>query len=80
MEMKHHIFNHRIEVSPSLHEKLLKSPIISQKVSIRTYALSILSIAIIALNLYFFMANKEKMAEEQILESQYANFGSDLSI
>jgi hypothetical protein len=80
MEMKHHLFNHRIEVNASLHEKLLKSPIHAQKEKIRLYTLSILSCVIIALNVYYFMASQEKMTENQILESQYANFGSDLSI
>ncbi len=71
---------HSLEVSTSLHEKLLKSPVYAQKMKIRSLTISIITTLLILFNLFYFMSNQKTLAEDQILESQYANFGSDLSI
>ncbi len=71
---------HSLEVSTSLHEKLLKSPVYAQKMKNRSLTISIITTLLILFNLFYFMSNQETLAEDQILESQYANFGSDLSI
>jgi hypothetical protein len=71
---------HSLEVSTSLHEKLLKSPVYAQKMKNRSLTIIIITTLLILFNLFYFMSNQETLAEDQILESQYANFGSDLSI
>jgi hypothetical protein len=78
--MKNHRTIQPIEVSASLHDRLMKSPVYAQKITARTLTISILTTLLILINLFYFMANQENIAEDQILESQYANFGSDLSI
>jgi hypothetical protein len=78
--MKNHRTIQPIEVSASLHDRLMKSPVYAQKIKTRTLTISILTTLLILINLFYFMANQENIAEDQILESQYANFGSDLSI
>ncbi|MEN9988352.1 MAG: hypothetical protein RLZZ585_1391 [Bacteroidota bacterium] len=69
-----------IEVSSSLHDKLMKSPVHAQKIKTRTLTVSIITTLLILINLFYYMSNQENLAENQILESQYANFGSDLAI
>ena len=69
-----------LEVSTSLHDRLMKSPVYAQKIKTRTLTLTILTTLLILINLVYFISNQENLAEDQILESQYANFGSDLSI
>lgn len=69
-----------LEVSTSLHDRLMKSPVYAQKIKTRTLTLTILTTVLILINLVYFISNQENLAEDQILESQYANFGSDLSI
>jgi hypothetical protein len=69
-----------LEVSASLHDRLMKSPVYAQKIKTRTLTLTILTTVLILINLVYFISNQENLAEDQILESQYANFGSDLSI
>lgn len=69
-----------MEVSTSLHEKLLKSPVYAQKMKNRSLIIGIISTLLILFNLFYFMSNQETIARDRILESQYANFGSDLSI
>ena len=71
---------HSLEVSTSLHEKLLKSPVYAQKMKNRSLIIGIISTLLILFNLFYFMSNQETIARDRILESQYANFGSDLSI
>ncbi|MEN9971712.1 MAG: hypothetical protein RIS20_59 [Bacteroidota bacterium] len=78
--MKNHRTIQPIEVSASLHDRLMKSPVYAQKIKTRTLTISILTTLLILINLFYFMANQENITEDQILESQYANFGSDLSI
>lgn len=69
-----------LEVSTSLHDKLMKSPVFAQKMKFRTLTVSIITTILILINLFYFMSNQDNLAENQILETQYANFGSDLSI
>jgi hypothetical protein len=69
-----------LEVSTSLHDKLMKSPVYAQKMKFRTMTVSIITTLLILINLFYYMSNQENLAENQILETQYANFGSDLSI
>ncbi len=69
-----------LEVSSSLHEKLMKSPVYAQKMKTRTLTVSVITTLLILLNLVYYMSNQKNLAEDNILESQYANFGSDLSI
>jgi hypothetical protein len=69
-----------LEVSTSLHDKLMKSPVYAQKIKTRTLTLTVLTTLLIVINLFYFMSKQENLVEDQILESQYANFGSDLSI
>lgn len=69
-----------LEVSTSLHDKLMKSPVFAQKMKFRTLTVSIITTLLILINLFYFMSNQDNLAENQILETQYANFGSDLSI
>ena len=69
-----------LEVSTSLHDKLMKSPVYAQKMKSRTLTVSIITTLLILINLFYYMSNQDNLAENQILESQYANFGSDLSI
>lgn len=69
-----------LEVSSSLHDKLMNSPVYAQKIKTRTLAVSIFTTLLILLNLIYYISNQENLADNQILESQYANFGSDLSI
>ena len=69
-----------LEVSASLHDRLMKSPVYAQKIKTGTLTISILTTLLILINLFYFLTNKQNLAEDQILESQYANFGSDLSI
>ncbi|MDP4636606.1 MAG: hypothetical protein NWR96_09650 [Crocinitomicaceae bacterium] len=69
-----------LEVSTSLHDKLMKSPVYAQKMKSRTLTVSIITTLLILINLFYYMSNQENLAENQILETQYANFGSDLSI
>lgn len=69
-----------LEVSSSLHDKLMKSPVYAQKMKTRTLTVSVITTLLILLNLVYYMSNQKKLAEDHILESQYANFGSDLSI
>ena len=69
-----------LEVSTSLHDKLMKSPVFAQKMKFRTLTVSIITTILILINLFYYMSNQENLAENQILETQYANFGSDLSI
>ena len=69
-----------LEVSSSLHDKLMKSPVFAQKMKFRTLTVSIITTLLILINLFYFMSNQDNLAENQILETQYANFGSDLSI
>ena len=58
----------------------MKSPVYAQKMKNRSLTISIITTLLILYNLFYFMSNQETLAEDQILESQYANFGSDLSI
>jgi hypothetical protein len=69
-----------LEVSTSLHDKLMKSPVYAQKMKSRTLTVSIITTLLILINLFYYMSNQDNLAENQILETQYANFGSDLSI
>lgn len=69
-----------LEVSTSLHDKLMKSPVFAQKMKFRTLTVSIITTILILINLFYYMSNQDNLAENQILETQYANFGSDLSI
>ncbi len=69
-----------LEVSTSLHDKLMKSPVYAQKMKFRTMTVSIITTILILINLFYYMSNQDNLAENQILETQYANFGSDLSI
>ena len=69
-----------LEVSSSLHDKLMKSRVYAQKMKTRNLTVSVITTLLIHLNLVYYMSNQENLAENQILESQYANFGSDLSI
>ncbi len=69
-----------LEVSSSLHDKLMKSPVYAHKMKTRTLTVSVITTLLILINLVYFMSNQKNLAEDQILESQYANFGSDLSI
>ena len=69
-----------LEVSTSLHDKLMKSPVYAQKMKSRTLTVSIITTILILINLFYYMSNQDNLAENQILETQYANFGSDLSI
>ena len=69
-----------LEVSTSLHDKLMKSPVYAQKMKFRTMTVSIITTLLILINLFYYMSNQDNLAENQILETQYANFGSDLSI
>ena len=69
-----------LEVSTSLHDKLMKSPVYAQKMKSRTLPVNIITTLLILINLFYYMSNQENLAENQILETQYANFGSDLSI
>jgi hypothetical protein len=69
-----------LEVSASLHDRLMKSPVYAKKIKTRTLTISILTTLLILINLFYFFTNQQNLAEDQILESQYANFGSDLSI
>jgi hypothetical protein len=69
-----------LEVSTSLHDKLMKSPVYAQKMKSRTLTVSIITTFLILINLFYYLSNQENLAENQILETQYANFGSDLSI
>ena len=69
-----------LEVSTSLHDKLMKSPVYAQKMKSRTLTVSIITKLLILINLFYYLSNQDNLAENQILESQYANFGSDLSI
>lgn len=69
-----------LEVSSSLHDKLMNSPVYAQKIKTRTLAVSIFTTLLILINLIYYISNQENLADNQILESQYANFGSDLSI
>jgi hypothetical protein len=69
-----------LEVSSSLHDKLMKSPVYAQKMKSRTLTVSIITTILILINLFYYMSNQDNLAENQILETQYANFGSDLSI
>ena len=69
-----------LEVSSSLHDKLMKSPVYAHKMKTRTLTVSVITTLLILINLVYFMSNQKNFAEDQILESQYANFGSDLSI
>ncbi len=69
-----------LEVSTSLHDKLMKSPVYAQKIKTRSLTVTIITTILILVNLFYFVSNQENLAEDQILESQYANFGSDLSI
>ena len=69
-----------LEVSSSLHDKLMNSPVYAQKMKSRTLTVSIITTLMILINLFYYMSNQDNLAENQILESQYANFGSDLSI
>jgi hypothetical protein len=58
----------------------MKSPVHAQKIKTRTLTVSIITTLLILINLFYYMSNQENLAENQILESQYANFGSDLAI
>jgi hypothetical protein len=69
-----------LEVSTSLHDRLMKTPVYAHKIKTRSLTLTILTTLLILINLFYFISKQEKLAEDQILESQYANFGSDLSI
>jgi len=69
-----------LEVSTALHDRLMKSPVYAQKIKTRTLTITLLTTLLILINLFYLMSNQENLAEDQILESQYANFGSDLSI
>ena len=69
-----------LEVSTSLHDKLMKSPVYAQKMKSRTLTVSIITTLLILINLFYYMSNQDNLAENQILETKYANFGSDLSI
>ncbi len=69
-----------LEVSTSLHDKLMKSPVYAHKIKTRSLTATIITTILILVNLFYLMSNQENLAEDQILESQYANFGSDLSI
>ena len=69
-----------LEVSTSLHDKLMKSPVYAQKMKTRTLTISMITTLLILINIVYYISNQENLAENQILESQYANFGSDLAI
>jgi hypothetical protein len=58
----------------------MKSPVYAQKMKTRTLTVSVITTLLILINLVYYISNQENLAENQILESQYANFGSDLSI
>lgn len=70
----------QLEVSPSLHEKLMQTPIQAKRIIRRNTIFMLATIVCVLLNLTYFNAREEKVVEEQLLESQYANFGSNLSI
>jgi hypothetical protein len=58
----------------------MKSPVYAQKMKNRSLTISIITTLLILFNLFYFMSDQKTLAEDQILESQYANFGSDISI
>lgn len=70
----------QIEVSPLLHEKLMLAPIQAKRLKRRNTIFTLATIVCVLLNLVYFSSRQEKLAEEQLLETQYANFGSNLSI
>lgn len=70
----------QIEVSPLLHEKLMQAPIQAKRLKRRNTIFTLATIVCVLLNLVYFSSRQEKLAEEQLLETQYANFGSNLSI
>lgn len=78
--MKNKIILPSIEISHSLHENLLKSPFYIKRMKNRNVAFFICTLLLLILNFTIFFTSQEKFAEELILETQYANFGSDLSI
>jgi hypothetical protein len=78
--MKHNRTIQPLEVTTALHDQLMKSPVYAQKLKTHTLTLTILTSLLILINFFYFVSNQENLAEDQILESQYANFGSDLTI
>ena len=78
--MKYYRTIQSLEVSTSLHDKLMKSPIHVHKMKNRSFTVGIITTILILINLFYFISNQDNLAEIQILESQYANFGSNLSI
>ena len=77
---KHPFSLHRIEVSPSLHAKIMQTPLIDKKLKRQTAFLTIVTVLSLTFSLFYFQTQQDKLTEEQLLETQYANFGSNLSI
>lgn len=77
---EHPFSKKRIEVSSSLHDMLMQAPALAKKEKRQTGFFAIVTILCLTLNLLYFNSRQEKLAKEELLETQYANFGSNLSI
>jgi len=80
MMNEHPFHQQQIEVSPSLHEKLMKAPIQAKKMKRRNTIFTLATIVCVTVNLTYFSVRQEKVADEQLLETPYANFSANLSI
>lgn len=80
MMNEHPFHRQKLEVSSTLHEKLMQAPILAKKATRRTTIFTVATIVCVVVNLSYLSVRQEKLTEEQLLESQYANFGFNLSI
>jgi len=80
MMNEHPFHKQKLEVSSALHEKLMQAPILAKKATRRTTIFVVATIICVTTNVLYFSSRQEKLTEEQLLETHYANFGSNLSI
>lgn len=77
---EHPFRQQKLEVSSSLHEKLMQAPMHAKKLKRRTTFFTLATIVCVVVNLSYLSVQQDKLTEEQLLETHYANFGSNLSI
>lgn len=80
MMNEHPFHKQKLEVSNTLHDKLMQAPMHAKKLKRRNTLFTLATIVCVVANLSYLSLRQEKLTEEQLLETQYANFGFNLSI
>jgi hypothetical protein len=80
MMNEHPFHQQKLEVSNTLHEKLMQAPMHAKKLKRRNTLFTLATIVCVVVNLSYLSLRQEKLTEEQLLETHHANFGSTLSI